>query len=184
MKIFKNLFIFTIICSLSYALVTCNSREDVGINPDQNISKISSNLNNKAFGEFLIQSGVKDVQLDTQDNNIITFSFLTQKEIGFRKTFYNLSNYKFIIQNNKLYLGEYSIQKRGEEFIFFKNNSRIDIKSNKEYLNDFNLVILGIVYDELSKKAPIRYSEFVKFDANRVSGACAWWNTHTITGIG
>ena len=109
MKFLKFLSIFITLCILSFIIITCNNREELNINSDENLSTITTNLNSKAFGVFLIESGVEDVKLDTQKNGILTFSFLTQKEIGFRKTNYDLSNYKFKIQNNKLFLGSYSI---------------------------------------------------------------------------
>lgn len=180
MKILKVSFCLILI---SVLLITCNN-EDLITNESEDVITITSNLKNKTIGTFLIKSGVSDVDIKKKEYGILSFKFLTQKETGFRKVNYNLADYEFRIENNKLHLKDYSIKKTDNDYTIFKKNNIIDIKNNAEYLNDFDLIILGIVYDELSKNNLISYKEFMKTTDIAKEKPCAWWNTHTITGIG
>lgn len=180
----KTLKISFCLILLSFLLITCNNDDELTTNINEDVTTITSNLNNKTFGEFLIKSGVSDVKIKNKNNGVISFKFLTQKETSFRKMNYNLSDYEFIIDKDKLYLRGYSLQKTNNDYTIFKDNIKIDIKKNAEYLNDRDLVVLGIVYDELSKNTLITYDEFMKTGYTAKEKPCSWWNTHTITGVG
>ncbi|MBA5793028.1 hypothetical protein H1R17_05835 [Flavobacterium sp. xlx-214] len=154
---------------------------------DENLTTIYSNLTKKAFGTYLIQNGVLDVKIKEEIDNGFIFTFETEKNFGFSTQSFNLANYNFKISNNKLSLNNYSIQKVKSEYIFYKNNNVIEVENKDEILKDFDFIILGIVYDELSKDSLITYQEHIKNYSNQSSSStvpCPWWNTKTITGIG
>lgn len=154
---------------------------------DENLTNIYSNLTKKGFGEYLIQNGVSDVKLIEEIDNSFIFTFETEKDFGFSTQNFNLANYSFKINDNKLSLNNYSIQRVGTEYIFYKYNDKIDIKNNETILKDFDFVILGIVYDELSKDSLITYADYINNYSNQSASSsipCPWWNTKTITGVG
>lgn len=154
---------------------------------DENLTTIYSNLTKKAFGAYLIQNGVSDVKIKEEIDNSFIFTFETEKNFGFGTQKFNLANYNFKISDNKLSLNEYSIQKVKAEYVFYKNNNAIEIKNSDVILKDFDFVILGIVYDELSKDSLITYQDYIDNYSNQTSSStvpCPWWNTKTITGVG
>lgn len=177
----KKLMFLIAISTLYYS---CNSDDTTINNPiDEKLSIISNNAKKGKYSKELFDMGVSGIKIINENENSLIFTFLTEKNTIFQLHSYDLSEYNFSINDENLSLNEYSIKKVNNSLVIYKSGIELVLKDDNKNINDFDLVILVRVYEDLSsQKSLYSFNEYL--NSNIAGRSCPWWNTKTITGIG
>lgn len=117
-------------------------------------------------------------------NNI--YSFKTKKGFVFNKYYYDLANFKFKIEENKLILidnEKYSLSL--DDSLFFTTPSfkgELNI-GNVDFQNDINVLVLRIARHDILEEGIMETFDN-KLPPMSQTGTCSFWNTYYCVGVG
>lgn len=147
---------------------------------------IANRLNqiNDEFTTLFFDLGIVGL-IQSESENGITFNFRTEKTFIFKGNKYNGNDFQFYITDNTLTLTKSNLKIKYFDGIphLLKDNQIFNLETlnPSQVGNDIQSIFLVLVFDEIMG-SNIK-SNFESYRLNS-AGPCAWWNTHTVMGIG